>query len=349
MIKRQILDTTLRDGSYVNEFCFSQQDVRNIVSSLEDAGIEYIEIGHGVGLGAARKGYKAAIHTDEEYIDTAREALTKSKFGAFSIVGMTELSDIKMAAEHGMDFIRIGADIHDTKLFPKYIDTAKSHGLYVMCNIMKSYILSPKEFAEIAKEVKSYGADTVYLVDSAGGMFPSDIKNYYQAVKDLAEINMGFHGHDNLGLAIANCLQAYECGFAFIDASLQGLGRSAGNASTEILVGALLKQNHTEINVDLFKIIDAGQKYVKEITENIKRELDIISGYSDFHSSYMPIIHKYAAKYSIDPRKLIIELTKVNKMSAPVELVDSIAATISKSDISTSRFEMHKYIGLEQK
>ncbi len=349
MSKSYILDTTLRDGSYTNEFTFSLQDVRNIVTSLEEAGIEYIEIGHGVGISAGKKGYKASLHSDEEYIETARECLTKAKFGAFSIVGMTELDDIKKAANKGMDFIRIGSDIHDIELLPEYIDIAKKSGLYVMCNIMKSYVLEPKDFAKIAKTIDDYGADIIYLVDSAGGMFPNNVEEYYNEVRQVTNIDMGFHGHDNLGLAIANCLKAYDCGYKLIDSSLQGLGRSAGNASTEILVSALMKYYNKDIGIDLFKLIDAGQNYVKDITENVKRELDIISGYSDFHSSYMPIIHKYAGKYSIDPRKLIIELTKIDKVSAPDELVEKIASSISKTNISTSRFEMHKYIGMEQK
>lgn len=342
-----VMDTTLRDGSYTVDFNFSIGDTKTICSELESAGIKYIEIGHGIGIGAALIGHKPAIHTDAEYIQAAKSIVKNSKIGMFSITKMTPLDSIKEIAKQGLDFIRIGSDIANVSYIPKYVETAKNAGLITMCNIMKSYVLPPDEFANIVADIEKSGVDIVYLVDSAGGMFPQDIINYYKAIRSKSQIKLGFHGHDNLGCAVANAITAAQIGYDFIDTSLQGLGRSAGNPSTEIFVAAMQKQGKLR-DINLIKLLDIGQLYIKDLSNNKKNDIDIIAGFADFHSSYMNIIYKYAAKYSIDPRILIIELTKIDKMNAPEELVDKIAKNIKEHNSNTIKFKMYKYIGNEQ-
>lgn len=342
-----ILDTTLRDGSYTVDFSFTLNDTMNICSGLEHAGIKYIEIGHGIGIGAYKKGHKPAIHSDIEYIHAARNHTKNAKIGMFSIVNMTDIQDIINAANNGLQFIRIGSDIENIKKIPEYIEVCKNNGLEVMCNIMKSYTLPPAEFADIAKNIESYGADVLYVVDSAGGMFPDDIKNYYNAIREKSNITLGFHGHNNLSLAVANTIEAFNCGYKFIDTSLQGLGRSSGNPPTEVVTAILQKQGLCS-QLNLFEILDLGQKYIKNLTEHKINDIDIIAGFADFHTSYMNLIYKYSAKYSIDPRNLIIELTKIDKINAKEELVEELAKNITKDNNPSCRFNLHKYIGNEQ-
>ena len=340
----KLLDTTLRDGSYAINFSFSLSDVRQVCAALEECGIEYIEIGHGEGLNAD----PPALHSDEEYLDAAKQSVKSAKIGMFCIPEKARLQDIEMAAGMDMDFIRVGTSVTEVESSKDYIKTAKKHGMYVTANYMKSYASTPKEFADKVKLSESYGADCVYIVDSAGGMFPSQIVEYADAIKNCSSVALGFHGHHNLGLAVSNTLKAAELGFDFLDCSLQGLGRSSGNAPTELLVSALLKLGYC-INVDLLKIIQCGYEFIQPFVENKGYiPIDTISGFADFHTSYMQRIHKYAMKYAVNPLELIIEVCRIDKLTAPDELVEDVAKRLEPVDPKSYRYAFHRYFGKEQ-
>ncbi len=345
----KILETTLRDGSYALNFSFTSADTSVICRELEGAGFEFIEIGHGVGLRASVKGYGVAAATDEEYMIAAKEALKKAKWGMFCIPGIAELEDIDLAAKHGMGFIRIGTNVTDVEKSEEFIKRAKKHGMLVTANYMKSYALPPKQFAEKVKLSESYGVDVVYIVDSAGGMFPEDLRNYVAAIRKVSNIPLGFHGHDNLGFAVANSMEAVALGVDFVDTSLQGLGRSAGNASSELLVSILHKQRQ-RININLLKVLEIGQRFIHPILARKGQiPLDVISGYADFHSSYMPLIQKYSAKYKINPLLLIIEMCKVDKVHVDEKILEGIAQNIKeKEEVYLTGFGFNKYVGGEQ-
>lgn len=349
MKKVEILDTTLRDGSYAINFSFTSTDTSLICKSLEDVGIKYVEIGHGLGFNASNLGYGKSSETDEEYMIAAEKVLNKTKYGMFCIPGIARLEDLEIAKKHNMGFVRIGTDVTKVEQSEKFIKKAKSYDMFVAANYMKSYALKPEKFAEKVKQSEKYGADMLYIVDSAGGMFPDDIKNYFKAIRKTSNIPVGFHGHDNLGLAISNSLTAADIGIEFIDSSLQGLGRSAGNAPTEILVAALKKLG-IDTGVDFLKLLDVGWKYIQPlIMTRGKMPLDIVAGFADFHSSYMHKIMKYSAKYNVDPVLLIIEISKVNKVDVDEKILENIAKKIQKSEaVYTAKYRFNLYVGNEQ-
>lgn len=328
MQKINILETTLRDGSYAVNFSFTSQETSTLCKALEDAGFEYIEIGHGFGLGASSDRYGKALQSDEEYMIAAGSVLTKAKYGMFCIPEIARLEDVELAAKNGMGFIRIGTNVTEVEKSQFFIETAKKHGMFVAANFMKSYALTAPQFAKKVKLSEQYGVDMVYIVDSAGGMFPDDIKRYHDEIRNLSNISLGFHGHDNLSLAVSNSLEAVKLGFDFVDSSLQGLGRSAGNAVTEILVAALMKMG-CPLNIDFLKMLEIGQSLVRpKISSSGKSSLDIVAGYSEFHSNYLPYIEKYASMYSINPATLIIETCKIDKVHANDEMVKNVALRI---------------------
>ena len=158
MKKITILETTLRDGSYAINYSFTSADTKVICKQLEEAGFEFIEVGHGAGLRASIKGYGIAAATDEEYMVAAKEALTKAKWGMFCIPGIAELEDIDLAAKHGMSFIRIGTNVTDVEKSESFIKRAKKYGMFVTANYMKSYALPPEQFAEKVKLSEKYGS-----------------------------------------------------------------------------------------------------------------------------------------------------------------------------------------------
>ena len=351
MSKRlRLLDTTLRDGSYVINFQFTARDTALIAGQLEAAGFELIEIGHGVGLGASERNYGRAAETDEAYLVAAAETLKRSMWGMFAIPGVANLEQIDMAAEHGMKFVRVGTDVADVPDSQSFIERAKKHGMFVCANYMKSYVVAPEEFARNARMSQQYGADVVYIVDSAGGMLTRDMEGYFQAVSDVCDVEIGFHGHDNLGLGVANAVRAAELGAAIIDTSLQGMGRSAGNTPTELFI-AVMDRLGVPLGFDPLRVMDIGEKYIKPL---IRRDglnsLDIVSGYAQFHSSYMGVIREFSSKFGVDPRKLIIALCEKDKVNAPRAMVEELAHALSAEpeDAFSARFHLDRYFGAEQ-
>jgi 4-hydroxy-2-oxovalerate aldolase len=346
----KILEVTLRDGSYTIDFQFTASDTALICQELEGLGFDLIEIGHGVGLGASRAGKGKAAESDETYLRVAAETLKKASWGMFCIPGIATLEDIDMAAEYGMSFIRIGTDVTEMEQSEPFIARGKRHGMFVSANFMKSYAMEPDKFAEKAVLTQKYGSDILSIADSAGGMLTEDMEKYFLAVQEKCDIKLGFHGHNNLDLALANSLKAVELGATIIDTSLQGIGRGAGNTPTEIFILALERKG-IRMGINPLKVMDVGDKYIKPLlTRHGYDAIDMISGYAQFHSSYMGLIREYSSKYRIDPRRLIMAVTEEDKVNAPREMVDRIAKEISKvgDEVFTARFRIDRYHGEEQ-
>ncbi len=347
-----ILDCTLRDGSYAINFQFTANDTRSIAKALEDARISLIEIGHGVGLGAAEAGFGQAAASDEDYMRAVSGELDQAGWGMFCIPGIAKLHHVELAAGYGMDFIRIGTNVNDVDDSRPFVEKAKQHGMMVCANYMKSYASPPHIFAEQVRKSVAFGADLVYVVDSAGGMTPTDIEHYVSAIREHSDIPIGFHGHDNLGLAMANSLKAVELGAMVVDASLQGFGRSGGNTATERLA-CLLQRLYPQRHYDLLGLMDAGEEYIRPlIGKGGHSSIDTISGHAQFHSSYMGIIREYSSRYQVDPRELIMAVSRRDKVEAAPEMVEaearSLAATKRQRDLITTRFGFERYHGDEQ-
>lgn len=343
----KIVDTTLRDGSYAINFKFTAEQTFEISKQLDSVGIEYIEVGHGVGLNAVASNETPAICSDEEYISSAAKAVKKAKIGVFCIPKFARLDDINRAVDNGLNFIRIGTNATEVVTSEPYIKRAKELGLEVFANYMKSYTLQPKEFARNVKLSEDYGVDGVYIVDSAGGMFQETIQEYYDAIRSVSNINVGFHAHDNLGLAIANNLACIEMGLDFVDTSLQGLGRSSGNASTELLILNLLKRGY-KLDIDYLKLLEIGANYINPlITAKGRTSLDMISGFAEFHSSYMKHIQSISQIHNVNPLELIVEYCKLDKINMDMSKLENIALKI-KHGYSLENYNFERYYGNEQ-
>lgn len=326
-----LLDNTLRDGSYIVDFQFSRDDTSDLVSGLERNGIDYIEVGHGLGLGAYRNSVYSAKEDDETYIKAAVEVSNKAKIGVFCLPNLTTMDDLFLAADCGIGFIRIGVFGNEIKKAEKFIEKAKKLNIYTCVNFLKSYAVTPDDFSDYVAMAQSMGADTCYVVDSAGTMTPKEVEEYFEAVQAKNSISLSFHGHNNLGLATANALKALECGAEFIDVSLQGMGRSLGNTPTEQFVALLHKQNIHQ-GIDLIGLMDIAEKLVRPKLKMIGFDtIDVVCGLSGFHSGYLNVIHEFSQKYDIDPRNLIMEVGKESRLDAPTELVERVAKMLKRS------------------
>ena len=213
--KVDILDCTLRDGSYVLNYNFNQFETSLISRLLFESGINYVEVGHGLGIGANLKNGKSFC-SDEKYIEAANlvKKNNYSKVGSFCFSSNVDFDQLSSAKKSGLDFIRFGIDPKSYKKDMPYLNYCNKIGLKVFANFIKSYSFDKKYLSKVSKILSNEGVDGAYIVDSAGGMLPNDVKNYVQEIKNNVNKNflIGFHGHNNLGLANANCLSAIEAG-----------------------------------------------------------------------------------------------------------------------------------------
>lgn len=344
----ELIDVTLRDGSYAINYQFSTDDQRRIGQALEGAGIRYIEIGHGMGIGASSPENGIALHSDEEYLSSAENDLIHAGYGVFCIPGVAQIEDVDLAAEKGASFIRVGTNIENVDQSYEYIERAKKHGMMVSANYMKSYAVSPAVFAEATRKSEEWGADIVYIVDSAGSMTPNELESYYDAIRNASGLKIGFHGHNNIGLALSNSIFMAELGVDFIDCSLQGLGRSSGNTSLEQFVVCMQKLGY-DVPVDARQLIMEGNRLVKPLLPSAGIDpIDIQCGISGFHSSYLKTIFKVSVECQVNPLDLIEEYSRVDQVGMDIELLRSIALTLEHDASVVSTVDFLKYHGSEQ-
>jgi len=301
----EIFDVTIRDGSYVVDFQFDQRDVAGLYARIDRMGFRYIEVGHGFGLNAsAVKGSAAA--SDDEYLAAAAAGCTTSRFGTFFIPGIGEKEHIRRARTgYGMHFIRIGNDPEKIDRILPYVEYARGLGLEVMANYMKTYAIRPAEVARTAKALVAAGADAVYVVDSAGGMLPDEVGEYVRALRDEVGCKVGFHGHNNLELAIANALAAWRNGCTLIDCSIGGLGRSSGNTRTELIIPVLQAMGVT-LPYDYPAVLRVWQQLIRPVMQRRRVTAeDVVGGFARVHSGLMGPFREAAAKHGVDETALL--------------------------------------------
>lgn len=291
-----ILDCTCRDGSYVNGG-FEPTDTYIIAKALDEAGIPFIEVGPGMGLGST-----PSLENEENAIQAAAEAVKNNKWGTFFIPGIGSNRHIDIAHGYQMDFIRIGveADAWDKSL--PYIGKAKACDMYVCVNIMKTHLATPLDISEIADEVYKRGADCIYIVDSAGCMLPYEVEEYISAIKNVQPgIQIGFHGHNNRQLAVFNTMMAYTAGATMLDTTLKGIGRSAGNAITEAFLINMQELGLCK-DINLHTLLEVSEKYIDPILAAHPQitNQSLICGKAKIHSSDIDMIEQYAEEWGVN-------------------------------------------------
>ncbi|WP_019959648.1 beta/alpha barrel domain-containing protein [Woodsholea maritima] len=300
-----LLDCTLRDGSYQVEFGFSAAHTHALVTALEDAGISWIEVGHGLGLGAYRSDKARAAETDQGYIEAARMAAKEAKIGVFSMPAFATQDDISAAADFGIDFIRCGIDAAHFERAEPFVRHAKSLGLHTTLFLMKSYTLDTEVLSQHAPRFEDWGADAIAIVDSAGGLLPAMVRDYVGTVRLKTTLDIAFHGHNNLQLAVGNALAAYEAGATIFDCSLAGLGRSAGNAPIEALAAAFRRMGLECANP--VHLAEIAHKFVRpEDLPAPDVRVDLVQGLALVHSGMQGKIDRIALAAGLHPAALTL-------------------------------------------
>ncbi len=326
------MDCTLRDGGNVIGAGFPADLTTLILKGLAQNGVKIIEMGNCAGLGMYDKGVKAPC-TNDEYLELAKPFADKAEIGMFLQAGCAAPELIAKAAKTGLKFLRVGINAGDGAQAVEAVKMVKAAGLKAFFAMMKAYVLTPDELAKEAQLLEAAGVDVLIVMDSAGMMLPAQAAVYTKAVSQAVKIPVGFHGHANLGCAVANAVAAAENGAQIIDCGLMGMARSAGNIATETAVAALDRAGYkTGIDMyGLFRFID------NELAPAMKpygyrapaMPLDVVLGYSGCHSHYVPIFKEVAAAKGVDLYKLIIETSKLDMKKPSCELIESVADKLS--------------------
>lgn len=329
--KIRIVDTTLRDGSHAVKHEFTSEDVSKIVSALDRAGVYAIEVSHGDGLAGSSIQYGWAKCSDEERLSEAQKAVKNSSITVLLLPGIGTREDLKMAIKCGAKVARIATHVTEADISEQHIKMAKEMGLEVMTFLMLAHMEEPLKVLEQAKLMESYGADVVYVVDSAGAMIPEDARARVGLLREKLKVEVGFHGHNNLGLAIGNTIAAVQEGATVVDGTLAGLGAGAGNAQTEVLAVVLDKMGY-ETGVDLYKIMDAAEDIVRPrmLRPQVIDKSSLILGYAGVYSSFLLHTYRAVEKFDADPRDVLIELGRRRVVGGQEDMIIDVAYELSK-------------------
>ena len=331
----QILDCTLRDGANVVGRGFSGPLTRMILEGLIENNIRIIEMGNALGLGAYEADHSIAPLTDAEYLNLVKPYLKWAEIGMFIGYKNVAAHRIDQAAEAGLKFLRVGANAGDGQKALEGIRMIKKAGLKCRYSIMKGYLLSPQALLAEALLLQEAGLDEITIMDSAGTMMPREVREYARVLSEGLNISVGFHGHHNLGLSVANALAAMEGGAKILDAGLLGMARSAGNCATELLV-AVLRKMHLRQDIDFYGLLSFLDRqlipamleeadYHTAVTPN-----DLVYGYAGCHSSFSEALSRTAQAENINLYRLIVEVSKIDRKQPSVELMRSVAIRLKE-------------------
>jgi 4-hydroxy-2-oxovalerate aldolase len=279
----EVFDCTLRDSSYVVDFMLDLDTTRSITAGLSELGVSYIEVGHGMGLGGARIHGKAAGATDAEYLEAAlSSAKGDSKVGCFLIAGVATIEEIDECARGGADFIRVGITENDIAAGLSVVGRLQDCDLEVFPFLMASSVWPRSKIERVTEGLKAFKTAACFYVDSAGYLFGARATSALTNFTGHWPAQRGFHGHNNLQSAVANCLTAEQLGYAFVDGTLGGFGRSGGNAPTEVLLCqlALDKPEH------MAKAIALAEEFSHRVGQSYDF-WDVALGLTGTHSRYL--------------------------------------------------------------
>ena len=326
-----ILECTLRDGGYAIEFQWSVEEIEQIVGQLAAAGFSRVEIGHGLGLGASRT-LTPARCSDEEMATVAARVKRDAKIGAFFVPGIGNADDLRRFRDLGGDFVRVGTDVSKSESAWEYVRLAADLGFEVCYNFMKSYAAQPFELLSRAVPIAERGATVVSVVDSVGGMLPDQVAEYVRVLRAGLDVQVGFHGHNNLLMANANSLAAVQAGATVIDTTLLGMGRGGGNAQTETMLVVLEKAGYPT-GIDPLLVARIAERYVSPKPARLKGadELELIYGFALFHSGFTKRVQDVAAAYGVRYQDLILEVSRYAKEDPSQALIEEAATQLSRN------------------
>ncbi len=326
-----VVDTTLRDGSHPMGHAFTPEQIAAVAGGLDAAGLEYIEISHGDGLGGSSINYGRSLLTDEQMLAAAGPVVRRAKLTVLLLPGIGTQEDLEMAAAHGVKAVRVATHVTEADIAEQHIGLARKLGMEAFGFLMMAHMAPPETVAAQAKLFESYGATTVYVADSAGTMLPNDARARVAAVVGAVRVGVGFHAHNNLALAMANSVAAVEAGASFLDGTCRGLGAGAGNAQLEVLVGVLDKLG-CRSTVDFYKAMDVAESVVGPLLRRpqVVDRSALMLGYAGVYSSFLLFTSRAAEKFGVDARDILVELGRRRMVGGQEDMIIDVAYQLAQ-------------------
>ena len=329
----KVHDMSLRDGMHPKRHQITVAQMKSIATGMDEAGVPLIEVTHGDGLGGASVNYGFAAASDEEYLRAVIPLMKQAKVSALLLPGIGTVDHLRMAADCGVTTIRVATHCTEADVSEQHIALGRKMGLDTVGFLMMAHMREPAQLLEQAKLMESYGANCLYVTDSAGYMLPDDVAARIGELRQhlKPETELGFHGHHNLSMGVANSLAAVEAGARRIDCAAGGMGAGAGNTPMEVFV-AVCNRMGVETGVDVFKISDVAEDLVTPIMDfpvRIDRN-SLTLGYAGVYSSFLLFARRAEAKYGIPARELLLELGRQKMVGGQEDMIEDLALTLAR-------------------
>jgi 4-hydroxy-2-oxovalerate/4-hydroxy-2-oxohexanoate aldolase len=326
--KITVHDMSLRDGMHAKRHQISIEQMVSVASALDASGVPMIEVTHGDGLAGASVNYGFPAHSDEEYLRAVRPHVKQAKISALLLPGIGTVAELEMAADCGVDTIRVATHCTEADVAEQHIKKSRELGLDTVGFLMMSHMADAQMLISQAKLMEDYGANCIYITDSAGYMLPDDVKQRLSAVRDAIDpaTELGFHGHHNLSLSVMNSLAAVEAGANRIDGSVAGMGAGAGNTPLEVFI-AVCNRMGVETGVDLYKIQDVAEDLIIPMLDQpIRLDRDaLMLGYAGVYSSFLLFAKRAQERYGVSSRDILVELGRRGMVGGQEDMIEDIA------------------------
>lgn len=337
MDKLLFFDSTLRDGAHAVAQKISANTIREYCRAAYNSGLYTVIVGHGNGLGASSLQVGISDESDQDMITTARSELKESKLGAFLLPGFgTIRDDLGPALDNGVDLVCIGCHCTEADITRQHIQYVRKREKEAYGVLMMYHMATPQRLLEEALKMQDYGALGVILMDSAGASPPDMVSERVKKLADNLDIRVGFHAHNNLGLAIANSYTAIKSGATIVDGTIRGFGAGAGNCQLEVLAGLLSKLG-IDTSLDLYKLMDISEGIISKLTSQGISSISLTSGLAGVFSGFAPHVTKAAKRFGIDPRDIFMELGRRKMVAGQEDFIVDVAMYLSQKEAAIDR------------
>lgn len=330
-----IFDSTLRDGQHAISHQLTPEQVRRYCSGIDQAGEYVVIVGHGNGLGASSLQVGLSAAPDMALLEAARQELKKTKLGVFLLPGFgTIKNDLAPALQLGVDVVCVASHCTEADVTKQYISYVAEQQKEVYGILMMYHMTTKERLLEEAKKMISYGAQGIILMDSAGASTPALVKETVSYLVENVSVPIGFHAHNNLGMAVAHSWMALEAGARIVDGTLRGFGAGAGNCQIEVLAALLKKMDYT-IPLNLRTLMDVSDNIVTTFMKKAQEidSISIASGLAGVFSGFSLPVKRAAAKFNVDPRDIFVELGKRKVVGGQEDMVVEVAMELAKNKI----------------
>lgn len=326
-------DMCLRDGMHAKKEQMSLDQMVRVATALDDAGVPLLQVTHGAGLGGNSLQHGFAPHSNEEYLRAVVPRLKQAKVSVLLIPGLGTMRELQSAHDCGARSVHVATHCTEADTSPQHIAFARKLGMDTSGFLMMAHLNTPDGLAQQGRLMESYGAQTVYITDSAGYMLPDDVRRAVGGMRAVLkpETEIGFHGHNNLGMGIANSLAAIEEGASRIDASVAGLGAGAGNTPLEVFA-AVCDRMGIVTGVDLFQLMDIAEDVIVPMMDHLVRvdRESLTLGFAGVYSTFLLHSKRAGQRYGVPARDILVELGRKKMIGGQEDMILDTAMTMAR-------------------